>query len=137
MSAAVASLTNTAPVFESELAKDLTLIVTKNGKGMIEDTSDFLYRSPIAIDKENNAIEMEFTGLEKLLGSSTKKNNDNTFTVKIDRNQINKLNSGKFTLNIELGDEVKPKMSSHYIEVSVTYIEEELDPIPEKFEPLN
>jgi len=135
VSGAVASLTNTAPVFESELVKDLTLTVTKNGKGIIVDSSDFIYRSPVAIDKESNAIEMSFTGLEKLLGSSIKKNSDDTFTLKIGKILINKMNSGKFTLTVELGDEIKPKASSHSIEVSITYIEEELDPIPEKNEP--
>ena len=66
---------------------------------------------------------MAFSGLDGLIGSSTRKNSDDSFTLKIDRGLISFTNQGEFSLEVVLGDSISTKGSTQRISVKVIFVQ--------------
>lgn len=76
--------------------------------GIPEDLSDIEFTSPKAIDPENDPIKMEFDSKGKSF-ISTRKNDDNTFTLKLKRSLIFDKVSSEIPVKITLMDDKASK----------------------------
>jgi len=82
---AVASLTNIKPSWSSPLELSLEVAVNIDENGEADDTSNFEYRTPTAIDSEGDSISIEVQGMSALPCVTGKQNSDDSFTLKINR----------------------------------------------------
>ena len=112
---AVATLSNTLPVFEEALEPVLEVKVVVDAAGDILEPTKFRYVSPVATDEEGNAIKMSFSGLEGLVWASTRVNDDGTFGFKAEKSLMKPGDEGEYKLTVTLGDELQPSGTKHDI----------------------
>jgi len=113
------SLKNLAPSFENELKSEIQIVVSQDENGAVDDSSVYEYVSPVATDPESDPIVMSFSGLDGVEFALTQVNEDNSFSLHLDRGLITE--SGSFTLKVSLGDEINPDTSSYSIKIEVTF----------------
>jgi len=104
------ALGNSAPSFTSDVQSEVTITMTEDADGVLDDISEFSYTSPTAVDEEGDLIEIVFSGLEGLPFANVKHNSDDSFTLKLKRELID--GSGSYTLTVKLGDTLHPEHSS-------------------------
>ena len=111
----------------------MTITLTEDADGVLDDYSEYLYTSPTAQDEEGDTIEMAFSGLEGLSFANVKHNSDDSFTLKLNRELID--SSGSYSLTVKLGDVVNPASSGkgHTIQITINYNDYE-EPVEDEYD---
>lgn len=100
-------MVNTPPKFKGVVGPILKFSLVVGHDGELEDDSPVVFKSPKAVDKEKNAIKMDFnTGRQIFLRA--RKNDDDTFTIKINRSLVPR-KKAKYAIKIGLSDEFGAK----------------------------
>jgi len=105
--ASAADISNEYPQFQRLLPKEYQYLVIISGEGEVLN-DDFLYRSPVLQDREDDYIKLKVVKPAQLRYAVVTLNADNSFSIAINKKHFNSKPKGKYTFIIQVKDNKHP-----------------------------
>jgi hypothetical protein len=98
-----------------------------NEAGEMEDSSVFLYKSPIAKYEGEFFLVITLSGLEAATFAEVKANSDGSFNLKLESSKVTSDDAKDYVLKVSYGDMITKMIKTESIAVKVSYTDNTLD----------
>ena len=111
-------MSNEYPRFKRLLPKEYQYLVIISGEGEVLN-DDFLYRSPVLQDREDDSITLKVVKPARLRSAVVTLNADNSFSIAINKKHFNTKLKGKYAFIIQVKDDKHPDFEETSFELVI------------------